>query len=74
LNDAFSPDGAQEYAIVRESDMAQIESFTISWMTREEIKTSLLLMTEPDTGHEVYAHVTNKIETPEEHGTCSRCA
>src|SRR5262245_40499359 len=35
LNDAFSEDGAQEYAIVRQG--RQIESFTVSWMSRAEL-------------------------------------
>jgi len=33
LNDAFSADGAQEYAVVRESDNQQIESITFSWIS-----------------------------------------
>lgn len=32
LNDAFSEDGAQEFAVIRESDGAQLESLTVSWM------------------------------------------
>lgn len=35
LNDATGPDGAQEYAAVRESDSVQVESWTCSWMTAE---------------------------------------
>ena len=34
LNDSFSEDGAQEYAMVR--DGRQIESLTFSWMSRAE--------------------------------------
>jgi hypothetical protein len=34
LNDSFSEDGAQEYAVVR--DGRQIESLTVSWMARAE--------------------------------------
>lgn len=34
LNDSFSEDGAQEYAVVR--DGRQIESLTVSWMSRAE--------------------------------------
>ena len=33
LNDATSPDGAQEYAVIRLSDNRQIESLTVSWMS-----------------------------------------
>lgn len=35
LNDSFGPDGAQEYAIVREGDSVQVESWTCSWMTSD---------------------------------------
>lgn len=31
LNDSFGPDGAQEYAVIRESDGVQVESITFSW-------------------------------------------
>lgn len=31
LNDSTSEDAIQEYAVVRESDMAQIESITVGW-------------------------------------------
>ena len=34
LNDSFSEDGAQEYAVVR--DGRQIESVTVSWLSRGE--------------------------------------
>ena len=35
-NDSFSGDGAQEYAVYREA--RQIESLTVSWMTRERLQ------------------------------------
>lgn len=38
LNDATSGDGAAEYAIVRESDSAQIESLTVSWCSADDLK------------------------------------
>ena len=41
LNDAFSADGAQEYAVVRESDNQQIESITFSWISIAEAKHSI---------------------------------
>lgn len=34
-NDSFSEDGAQEYAVYQEG--RQIESLTVSWMTRESL-------------------------------------
>ena len=33
LNDATCPDGAQEYAVIKESTGAQVESITFSWCT-----------------------------------------
>ena len=35
-NDSFSEDGAQEYAVYKKG--RQIESLTLSWMTRESLK------------------------------------
>ena len=35
-NDSFSEDGAQEYAVYQ--DGRQIESLTVSWMTRESLR------------------------------------
>lgn len=37
LNDSFSEDSAQEYAVVRKSDLVQVESITVSWMTQQRI-------------------------------------
>src|SRR5690349_18421760 len=34
-NDSFAEDGAQEYAVYKED--RQIESLTVSWMTRESL-------------------------------------
>ena len=36
LNDSTSEDGAQEYAVVRESDSIQLESITFGWCTYEK--------------------------------------
>jgi hypothetical protein len=33
LNDATCPDGAQEYAVVKERTGGQVESITFSWCT-----------------------------------------
>jgi hypothetical protein len=35
-NDSFSGDGAQEYAVYKEG--CQIETLTVSWMTRERLQ------------------------------------
>jgi hypothetical protein len=39
LNESFTEDGAQEYAVVREG--RQIESITVSWMSRAELHTTI---------------------------------
>lgn len=39
LNDSFSADGAQEYAVIRNG--RQIESLTCSWMSVEELHATL---------------------------------
>ena len=36
LNDSFTEDSAQEYAVVREFDMYQLESVTFSWCDKEK--------------------------------------
>ena len=72
LNDATHEDGAVEYAVVRESDMVQVESITTSWCTREQ-----LLKYARDPGDEsdwCKTKVTNRIDTPEQHGRCPLCA
>jgi hypothetical protein len=38
LNDSTSPDGAQEWAVVRASDHQQLESITVGWATPEDDK------------------------------------
>lgn len=42
LNDAISEDGAQEFAVVREDTMEQVESITASWMTTERMLAFLI--------------------------------
>jgi hypothetical protein len=39
LNDSTGPDGAQEYAVIRNG--RQIESLTVSWMKLDELQTLL---------------------------------
>jgi hypothetical protein len=36
LNDSIRPDSAQEYAVIRESDMCQLESITFGWCDKAE--------------------------------------
>lgn len=37
LNDSTSVDALQEYALVRESDLTQVDSITVSWSTTATI-------------------------------------
>ena len=78
LNDATSPDGAQEYAVVKidgpNQKPIQVESITMSWCSYEValgyIKRALA--GEFDTA-DVAATVDSTIETPDEHGRCEHC-
>lgn len=88
LNDSFSEDGAQEYAVVRESDMVQVESLTVSWMSKDEL---LKIMQDVTSGQGAHAYlrqqggvaallgvsmslrVTNVIEYGKAH-RCAQCA
>lgn len=80
LNDAFSEDGAQEYAVYRESDMRQIESVTFSWASMTEGQRIIagivagiyddaeLFRPKSKEGEQIV------IETPQQHGRCWACA
>lgn len=73
LNDSTGADGAQEYGIVRVSDMAEIESITFGWCDE---KKALQYIQDILDGKftTVYSKVENRIETPAEHGRCGACA
>ena len=74
LNDSTSPDGAQEYGVVREKDMIQVESITFGWMKLGDALDSIKRTLAGEFQTE-YAHCDgNKIETGEEHGRCGHCA
>lgn len=73
LNDSFSPDGAQEFGVVR--DGVQFESITFSWCSRTEAERYIreCLATTP-ADYPMRVPVGNQIEAPEEHGRCGHCA
>ncbi len=76
LNDAFSPDGAQEYAVLtRRSDgrLDQIESITFSWCTEDEAR-RYIDQCVAGAFERIAGPFTLRIETPEEHGRCRLCA
>ena len=69
LNDSFSEDGAQEYAVVR--DGQQIESITVSWMSRAELHNTIDALLQ---GSDVdYGPVHPRIDQAEDHH-CPLCA
>ena len=75
LNDSLSENGAQEYAVVREADMTQVESVTVSWMSREELGQFLRSLASQENPL-ILEVVTNTIESGEEHrrSRCPLCA
>ena len=79
LNDAFSEDSAQEYAIVKRHDdgrsFLQVESITVSWCDLPQMLhyVQATLMGEYDISDFVH-EVSPCLQTPEEHGRCPLCA
>ncbi len=71
LNDAFSADGAQEYAVVR--DKRQIESITFSWCSQAEALTFIQQLQARTLGDD-YGPCAPIIESPAVHGRCGLCA
>lgn len=77
LNDATGPDGAQEYAVIRESDHAQVESVTFGWV---DSLRGLAIIREIAAGAgdeyaSAYGFIDPRlVETPAQHGRCGHCA
>ena len=67
-NDSTGPDGAQEYAVIR--DGRQIESLTVSWMKPERLKEVLQELL--DGGSSDMGAVTLNTDHPS--GSCEACA
>ncbi len=73
LNDSFSEDGAQEYAVVK--DGRQIESLTCSWMSEAELLSCIQQLQAGTLGNDYdYGPCTPVIEPPAVHGRCGLCA
>ena len=68
-NDSFSEDGAQEYAVYREG--RQIESLTVSWMTRERLQEVIEAMLRGD--YTEYGPVAPLHTEPASQHSCSLC-
>lgn len=74
LNDAFSEDGAQEYAVIREKDMVQVESVTFSWINDQTKAQRIIERLVKDEQGEVLCRAAPTIQTSQEHGRCRHCA
>jgi len=79
LNDATSPDGAQEYAVLlhKEGDgsFLQIESITFSWCSYDEaLRFVQQTLRGEDDRNEWARPVQPTLQTAAEHGRCPHCA
>ena len=76
LNDSTCEDGAQEYAVIKETEggqLLQVESITFGWCDRDSALAYIrrTLAGEFDAGG---VPLTARLETPEQHGRCPHCA
>lgn len=79
LNDATSPDGGQEYGVIKKAGpngrSLQVESITFSWCDRatalEYIQRTLR---GEDDANDFAREVSPSLQTPPEHGRCCHCA
>lgn len=76
LNDSFSADGAQEYAVLKPDgpDYVQVESITFSWCSREKALEYIRRIVAGEFDNASYAlRVTARIEPSEKHRPCHNC-
>ena len=78
LNDATSPDGAQEFAVLKQCDdgtFLQIESITYSWCDYDQSLALIkVTLAGEDDVNDFRREVRPILQTPEEHGRCHHCA
>ena len=74
LNDSTSADAIQEFAVVRESDGAQIESITVSWAEAEWIEEFHAALTAPDSAPPPNTYGTLLPHSLEHGDACPLCA
>lgn len=79
LNDSTSPDGAQEYAVLKkdgpEGKPVQIESITFGWCDEADaLQYVRHTLAGKDDRNSFRRPVDPVLETPEEHGRCGHCA
>lgn len=78
-NDSTSSDGAQEYAVLRASDvgadLVQIESITFSWCTEAHALALISQILAGECDSFVYTTVSRgRFQAFAEHGVCGLCA
>jgi len=77
VNDATSPDGAQEYGVLKPigEEFVQIESLTFSWMTLNQAQDIIRRVLAGEFDRERYDMLkAERLESPEQHGRCHHCA
>lgn len=74
LNDSFSGDGVQEYAVIYQGK--EIESITFGWCTEQQALEIIqgLEKQVANNSFNIYSDLENKIESPQEHKRCHLCA
>ena len=77
LNDATHEDAAQEFAVLKEPTLTQIESLTISWMNFDDVCATIQATVAGDYDRQTLATFVSvtpdQIETPAQHGRCRYC-
>jgi hypothetical protein len=77
VNDATSPDGAQEYAVLRSevNDYVQIESLTFSWMNECQALEIIQRVLAGEFDKQVFGEQIDRrrLQTPTEHRQCQLC-
>jgi hypothetical protein len=79
LNDATSPDGGQEFAVLQRVGPngcpRQIESITFSWCDEQQaLEYIRQTLQGEDDGNDFARDVRPVLQTPAEHGRCPHCA
>ena len=78
LNDATSPDGAQEFAVLKKCDdgtFVQIESITFSWCDYDSaLRFINATLAGKDDENDFRREVRPVLQRPEEHDRCHHCA
>ena len=79
VNDSTSPDGIQEFALVRiglaKGSFRQLETVTFGWLDEQQATKLIKAAINGDFDNSDWAReVRSILQTPQEHGTCCHCA